>query len=151
MDQDAYHQTYRELNDRFCLYEKAILAGKCGCTQASRFYLAERVGVHCQTDAGQARCETFLRLLRHHTRFTLKLTGDTSALPHAKAMRLQAGGMNGLYLALHPDAALPDPVADIHDLLLEAEQRWEGLEHLPFQEIIKQVAAFKGRERRSRR
>ena len=151
MDQDAYRQACQELNDRFCHYEKAILAGRCGCGHSSRFYLAERVGVHCRTDEGQSRCEAFLRLLRHHTRFTLKLTGDTGALPHAKAMRLQAGGINGLYLALHPDAPLPEPVGDIHGLLLEAERRWETLERLPFQEIIKQVAAFQGRERRSRR
>ncbi|HEB95659.1 MAG TPA: hypothetical protein ENI96_04420 [Sedimenticola thiotaurini] len=151
MDQDAYHRTYREINDRYCLYEKAILAGKCSCSQASRFYLAERVGVHCGSDEGQARCETFLQLLRHHTRFTLKLTADSGALPHAKALRLQAGGINGLHLALYPERELPQPVADVYRLLLLAQRQYRELERLPYPEIIKQVAAFRGRERRSRR
>jgi len=151
MDQDAYHKTYNEINDRFCLYEKALLADHCKCSQASRFYLAERIGVHCRMDEGQQRCEAFLKLLRHHARFTLKLTSGNDVLPHAKALRLQVGGLKGLYQCLHPERPLPDQVDDIFQLLQQAEETHEQLERLPFQEIIKQVAAFKGRSRRSRR
>lgn len=151
MDQDAYHKTYNEINERFCLYEKAILADHCRCVQASRFYLAERVGVHCRMDEGQQRCGAFLKLLRDHARFTLKLTRGNDALPHAKALRLQVGGLKGLHQSLHQEQLPPDQIDDIFQLLQQAEEIHEQLERLPFQEIIKQVAAFKGRNRRSRR
>ena len=151
MDQDAYHRTYDEINDRFCFYEKAILADRCQCSQASRFYLAERIGVHCQLDQGQQRCSTFLKLLRNHARFTLKLTGGSDTLPHAKALRLQVGGLSGLSHALHPEQLPPERIDDVFSLLRQAEAIHGRLESLPFQEIIKQVAAFKGRTRRSRR
>ena len=40
MDQDAFRQTYREVNERFCAYEKAVLTNKCACSQSERSTLA---------------------------------------------------------------------------------------------------------------
>lgn len=148
MDQDAFRTTYRDMNDRYCLFEKTILTGECACSQADRFCLAEREGVHCKSDAAQRQCEELLRLLRHHTRFTLKSSNDTGALPHGKAIRIQIGGLRGLYAAVHSDEeAASAKIDDIHGLIKHAVKTFERLEDLPFQEIIKQVAAYKGRRR----
>ena len=150
MDQDAFRKLYRGMNERFCLFEKGVLSGQCSCSQAEKFYLAEREGVHCRSEVGQQQCETLLKLLRQHTRFTLKSADQTSVLPHAKAMRIQIGGLQGLYLALNTGAETPAVVEDVYALVECAVNRFESLERLAFQEIIKQVAAYKGRDRRSR-
>ena len=83
-------------------------------------------------------------------RFTLKFANQTSALPHAKAMRIQIGGLQGLYMALNTGEEMPAVVEDVYALVESAVNTFESLDQLPFQEIIKQVAAYKGRDRRSR-
>lgn len=150
MDQDAYRKIYRDMNERDCLFEKSVLANQCNCSQASRFYLAEREGVHCRSDDGQRRCEELLQLLRQHSRFALKSANQTGALPHAKAMRIQVGGLRGLYIALNPGKEAPTKVDDIFALVKSAADKFTSLERLPFQILIKHVAAYKGRIRRSR-
>ena len=73
------------------------------------------------------------------------------ALPHAKAIRLQVGGLRGVYSSLHPGEKIPATIDDVFQLIRLAKKEFQGLEQLPFQEIVKQMAAYQGRSRRSRR
>lgn len=151
MDQDAFRQTYREVNERFCAYEKSVLTNQCECSQADRFCIAEREGVHCNSDDGQARCLTLLNLLREHARFALRTNPEEKALlPHGKAIRIQVGGMRGLHTVLDGDE-VPDPIPDIYGVILRAEQTFGSLDALPFSEVMPQIAAYQGRTRSRRR
>ena len=151
MDNEIFRKTYREVNERFCPYEKSILTNQCLCTEAKRFCIAEREGVHCLSDEAQQQCLEYLEVLRRHARFTLRSNDDRSALPHAKAMRIQVGGLRGIHRVLHPAEDTPQPVPDIYGLIGEARDRFGGLDNLPFQEIIKEVAAYQGRRPSSSR
>jgi hypothetical protein len=154
MDQDAFRQTYKEVNERFCAYEKAVLTNKCGCSQSEKFCIAEREGVHCNSDAGQARCLRFLEILREQARFALRNVQQdrNSRLPHGKAIRVQVGGMRGLFGVVNPGDELPDFIDDIDGLLQQAEREFGSLDALPFSDIMPQIAAYevKRRSRRSR-
>ena len=147
MDNEVFRKTYRSINERFCPYEKSILTNNCLCSQAKRFCIAEREGVHCGTDEAQARCLELLQLLRQRARFALKATDDRTALPHAKAMRIQVGGLRGLHAAVAPDAPVPVKIDDVHGIIEAAVTRFGDLSRLPFQVIIQQIAAYKGRKR----
>ncbi|MES9956547.1 MAG: hypothetical protein ABW086_05810 [Sedimenticola sp.] len=148
MDQDVFHKTYREMNERACVFEKGNLSGMCRCSQAERFCLAEREGVHCKSDDAQERCIDFMELLRQHSRFALKSSDASEVLPHNKAMRIQIGGLRGVYLVTHDEEDAPVQIEDVRDLLEAAISKFGDLSKLPYQEIIKQVAAYKGRRRR---
>ncbi len=157
MDQDAFRDTYNAVNQRRCPYEKSILTDNCSCARAERFCIAEREGVHCTADDAQARCLEFLEHLRSRARFALRTTGGQGALPHAKAMRVQVGGLRGVHAVLteagdeppdqhtHPDARAPRRIDDVDTLLRAASERFGGLARLPFQRIIREIAAYKGR------
>jgi hypothetical protein len=151
MDQDAYRKTYTEINERFCVFEKGILSGNCNCRLAKRFCLAEREGVHCGSGPGQETCSTLLGLLQEHSRFALRLDPHETALPHAKALRLQIGGLKGVAQATASRTGeTPDePLGDINGLLSQAIALFGELGNLPMQEVIHQIALFKGRVRRS--
>ena len=150
MDHDAFIRTYRDINDRACLYEKGILSSQCACCQAKRLYIAEREAVHCGSDEGQQHCEELLKLLRQHSRFTLKSADESGVLPHAKAMRIQIGGLRGLHVALHGNQQIPASIEDIYGLINDVIEQFQSLDKLPFQDIIKEIAAYQGRKRRSR-
>jgi hypothetical protein len=152
MDQDAFRQTYREVNERFCAYEKAVLTNKCGCSQSEKFCIAEREGVHCNSDGGQQRCLDFLAILREQARFALRNVQQqqSSRLPHGKAIRVQVGGMRGLYSILHSETEIPECIPDIDGLLETAEQRFGDLETLPFSDIMPEISGYEVK-RRSRR
>jgi len=150
VDQDAFRSTYRAVNERFCVYEKAILTNNCACSLAHKFCIAEREGVQCGSDAAQAACTEFLELLRRQARFALKSTDDRTALPHAKAMRIQVGGLRGIEAVLHPEEPVPTRIEDIRGTIESAIAAFGSLDRLPFQEIIKQVSAYQGRKRRGK-
>jgi hypothetical protein len=151
VDQDAFRSTYRSYNERGCVYEKAILTNHCACSQAHKFCIAEREGVHCGSDAAQDACRELLERLRSEARFALRATAERTALPHAKAMRIQVGGLRGIEAVLHPTEPVPAKITDIRRTVEAAIARYGSLAALPFGEIIRQVAAFRGRERRRRK
>jgi len=151
VDQDAFRQTYRDVNERACLFEKSVLINQCQCCHAERFCIAEREGVHCRSDEGQARCARVLELLREHARFALRTNEDKAILPHGKAMRIQVGGMRGIRALLEPDAADPDAVPDVNAILQQAVARYNGLESIPFSQVMPRIAAYRGKTRARRR
>jgi hypothetical protein len=145
VDNEIFRNTYNAINERWCPFEKSILTNNCACRRAKRFCIAEREGVHCTADEAQARCIDLLDLLRTQARFALKTTEERSALPHAKAMRVQIGGLRGLSAALDPDAEVPKTIDDIDAVVEAAVARWGRLEALPFQTIVQQITAYRGR------
>jgi hypothetical protein len=151
MDEEAYRRLYREVNDRQCLYEKAILANHCRCGRMQKLLLAEREAAHCDSSEGQQRCGAYLKALRKAMRFALKSGDEGAGLPHARAMRLQVGGMRGLYRALHNGEEPPVPIPNIQALLRQGLQRWDHFERFPFQQILREVATWEGRKPRRRR
>ncbi len=151
MDNEAFRKTYRDVNELFCVFEKSVLTNQCKCSKAQRFCIAEREGVRCRSEEARLQCMELLDLLRHQSRFTLRTTDETSSLPHAKAIRIQVGGLRGLCSVLNPDQPPPAIIEDVHGTIEAARTRFGGLDKLPFQEIIKQVAAYKGRQRGPRR
>jgi hypothetical protein len=77
----------------------------------------------------------------------LKATDEHASLPHAKAMRIQVGGLRGLHAILAPEEPVPPKIDDIHRLVEAARERFGTLADLPFPAIIQQIAAYKGRRR----
>jgi len=145
MDNQVFRETYGAINERFCPFEKSILTNQCACSRAERFCIAEREGVHCKADEAQARCVRLLELLRAKARFALKTASHSSALPHTKAMRVQVGGLRGLFAALDPSAAIPTYIDDVNALVEAAVKRFGSLDALPFTSIVQKVAAYQGR------
>jgi hypothetical protein len=135
------------MNERICAYEKSILSRQCGCSQSKKLCIAEREGVHCLSDEALEQCQELLDALRQRARFALKSNNEKSALPHGKAMRLQVGGLRGLAFALDPKQPIPELIDDIYTLIKQATSVYGRLENLPFQTLIQQVSAYKGRRR----
>jgi len=152
MDQDLFRQTYREVNEVYCAFEKSVLTNECRCVLAERFCIAEREGVHCRAESSQARCLHWLELLREQARFALRTEEARRLLPHGKAIRLQVGGMRGLLKVLNRTPA--DGSVDIDDVdgaLSAAEAHFGALERLPYSDIMRDVAAYQVRKRARRR
>jgi hypothetical protein len=145
VNSDISGQTYDDIYERFCPFEKSILTNHCRCTRARRFCIAEREGVNCSADDAQARCIELLDLLRTQARFALKTTAERSALPHAKAMRVQVGGLRGIHAAVQPEENVPERIDDIDATVEAAVRRFGSLDALPFQTIVQQITAFRGR------
>ncbi|MCP5141815.1 MAG: hypothetical protein H6980_05630 [Gammaproteobacteria bacterium] len=144
MDETEYRQTYREINDLPCVFQKAILTRTCACSRAHRFCLAEREGVACTSPAAHDRCEVFLRLLRENARFAIGVTAVAGAMAHGKEMKLQCGGLRGLQRAM---LGRDGDVGDVNDLLERGLAVHGELAALPFGEVVQGVAEFKNRRR----
>lgn len=151
MDEDEYRRIYRVAIPRRCVFEKAVLARHCDCSRARRRNLAEREAVACESARGRAQCEAWLAQLRARATFALQVREGDDALPHAKAIKLQAGGLQGLAGRVAEADERPwldaGKVVDVVALLDAADKQFGGLEGLPFEEIVRAVARFSGRRR----
>jgi hypothetical protein len=58
-------------------------------------------------------------------------------------MKIQCGGLDGMKRVFDPDALAPN----VRRLLRLAQEQSGALEALPFSEIVKGIAAWKGRRR----
>lgn len=150
MYNDAFRDTYRAVNERFCPYEKTILTGNGGCSLARKFCIAEREGVQCDSAQAQADCLALLETLRRQARFALKSTDTHSALPHNKAMRIQVGGLRGLCAVLEPDIAVPSYIEDISASVAASIRQFGTLDALPYSLILREIAHYQPRKRQGR-
>jgi hypothetical protein len=146
VEEDQYRSTYDAVNQRRCVFEKAVLTRRCHCSCSSRFYLADREGIACNAEPANARCRQLLQLLRENARFALKLTGADNKLPHAKEIKVQNGGLIGLQGILQPDAPR-DSVLDIAALTVRGLETFGSIPQFPYQEIVKSITHFEGRRR----
>lgn len=151
VEEDEYRSTYRNVNKRRCVFEKAILSRRCSCICSTRFYLADREGIACDSQAVHERCSRFIELLRENAKFALKITTLDGELPHAKEIKVQNGGLLGLQRVLRPDLGSAN-VADVAGLTTLGMRTYGSLEQFPYREIVKSIAKFEGRRRpRSKR
>ena len=129
-----------------CPFEKAILSAQCACELATRFSVAEQMGVNCRSDIARNNCTTLLALMRERARFALKVTDTSENLPFGKELKAMIGGLLGLQGLLAPTSD-PARVGNIHALVREAQEKYHSLEALPYQEIVKSITAYQARRR----
>jgi hypothetical protein len=151
VEEDEYRSTYHALNRRRCAFEKAVLSHRCACTCSTRFYLADREGISCDSEAARQHCVRLVTLLRRNARFALRITSADAELPHAKEIKVQNGGLLGLQRVLRPDLTT-DTVHDVVTLVSLGRRTFGCLEHFPYRQIVKSIVSFEGRRRpRSKR
>ncbi|MCG6873099.1 MAG: hypothetical protein LJE84_12485 [Gammaproteobacteria bacterium] len=147
MDEDAYRSAYAQHNPQPCVFEKATLSGRCACRYGQRLLLAQREAQACQNSDARGHCVRWLEMLREPCRFALGLTG-TAALPHAKEIKVQVGGLRGLRALLAGDEEPGvDPVADVAALLARARGVYESWQQLPLESIVRAVGSYRHRGR----
>jgi hypothetical protein len=150
MDELEYQQTLEKLNQCPCPYEKAILSNRCACEKEKRMNIAERETVACLSTEAQERCLTLLDYFFENARFALKQTNLEGPQPHAKAMKVQCGGLLGLQVALNKEEpAQANPVENIDALVTQALEEFGTLNQLPYQKIIQFISHYQVRGKRS--
>jgi hypothetical protein len=143
MDETAYRNAKGEINRLPCVFERALLARHAVCELAASHQIAERETVACSQPAAHAGCARLSETLRAKSAFALGVTDTQRILPHAMLMKIQCGGLDGMKRVFDPDALAPN----VRRLLRLAQEQCGALEALPYSEIVKGVAAWKGRRR----
>lgn len=127
-----------------CAFEKPILSAQCHCPLAARAALGEALRVRCQSETASRRCFVLRNLLRDKARFALKVTDTRGKMPFGKELRVMLGGLAGLAEVLE----VSDGTRDIDALVRLAQERYGELSRLPFERVVRHIAAT--RPRRSR-
>lgn len=128
-----------------CPFEKAILSAQCECVLATRFSVAERMGVNCRNNIARNNCTTLLALMRDRARFALKVTDTSDHLPFGKEIKVMIGGLIGLQRLFAPGAV--SRVDNVHGLVQQAQEEFGSLESIPFHEVVKSIASYQSKRR----
>ena len=142
MDEAAFARARVGANPAPCVFAKALLARCAQCELAQRHALAERELVACPSPTARTNCATLAALLRERATFALRLPRPGEPLPHARAMQLQCGGLQGLR------DALAAPEAEVHRMVMQAHAHSASLLDLPWDAIVRDIAAWQLRRRR---
>ncbi|MBK5103827.1 MAG: hypothetical protein JJE42_06235 [Burkholderiales bacterium] len=169
MDESAFRRARDAMTPRPCAFEKAMLAGACSCSLATRRNIAERETVACESAPAREECAQLCSLLRQKSAFALKLTQVEGPLSHAQEMKVECGGLRGLMQSLatcvevavplrSAAAAEPGPAsaapheppsaADVRSLVQSCAGKYGGLVNLPYSLIVQSVVAYQNRRRR---
>jgi len=144
VDEAAFLAARGAIGGRPCVFERALLVRRAGCSCARRHALAEREAIGCRLSAAHANCATLLGMLRERCAFALKIGRLDEPLQHAMTMRLQCGGLAGLAQAVEAE-----DVHDVHALVTAAQDAYGGLSDAPWPGIVAAVAAWQGRRRQA--
>lgn len=125
-----------------CVFGKAILSRSAACSLARRHPVAEQEAVSCTSATALMNCGTLSALIRERASFTLRLPRPPAPLMHAKALQLQCGGIAALAAELERDAS------DVHALVNDAQARHGTLADLPWDTLVRALAAWQARPRR---
>ncbi len=150
MDEREFKKTRTSLNKNPCPFEKAILSHRCGCEKCQRLSLAEREMATCTSSIAQARCVYLLEQLYQNARFTLKQPRLEVQQPHAKAMKVQCGGLFGLARLLSEQEAESLQIENIDALATQALDTFGEIEAIPFSKIVKFISHYQVRVKHSR-
>jgi hypothetical protein len=148
MDEQAYKNTFHEINQLPCPFGKAMLSSRCACEKFQKLNLAEREAAACTSPQTHALCEHLLELLYLKTRFVLGIVDLEQPIPHAKAMRTQCGGILGLRELLKIKHSAQYEVDNIYGLIQTAISTYESLDKMPFGEIVNHVRQYKVRRKK---
>lgn len=133
-----------------CYFEKALIFGCAGCSQATRFEIGERPVYMCRSATAAHRCERYACLLRQNACFVFGQTsaGD-SRLSNYQQIRLQCGGLQELSVMIYKEAG--DDDFDIGELMGAVEKEHQGIERIALDKIVPRIAAFNPRPHRKKK
>ena len=140
MEENEFRQLYRQVNPDQCVYQKTILSGRYRCAYAQKVNLAEREAVACRDATRYRECKMLVELITEKARFALHRTPD-EPITHGQAMKIQQGGLRGLMNALDIESTA------INEILDAVRERYETIEQLPFDLIMRDVTQFKLRKK----
>ncbi|MCK5521558.1 MAG: hypothetical protein KAI83_00360 [Thiomargarita sp.] len=156
MDEREFQQVRKQLNQHPCPFEKAIFSSFC-CTKCQRLNIAERETAACLSATAQARCIILLEQLYQNARFAIKTVRLVVPQPHAKAMKVQCGGLIGLQSVLvlketfdtKKEGFETKQIKDIDALVTQALEQLGSIEKFPYQEIVKFISHYQVRAKRA--
>lgn len=146
-DENAYRETYNQVNRRQCVFERGVLRRCVSCEFAHKHLIAEREAMGCDSSEAHVQCEALKQQLKHAAAFVLKLTAPEAPIPHVKELKLQCGGLLGLARAV--GGVQVESVDNIHATLSSALKQYGSLEGLPYPEILQAIRAYEARPRRA--
>ena len=144
MDEKEYRSAYHDLNPIRCVFEKAINSRVCNCSQSTRFNLADREGVSCNSNDGQQQCSEILTALRDNARFVLQQKTIDGQLPHNAEIKIQNGGVKGIAKVMEDEVSNE---TDIFTLFNNAMKKFNSIDEYPFSEIIQEISLYQGRRK----
>ena len=127
-----------------CPFSGAIGSRVCGCRQSVKSGISGAARIGCSLEAAQCDCVALINNIRKHAHFTLGQPRPAGALSRRAALQLQCGGLLG---GAEP---MQRRVGDVHALVQRARKRYAGLTALPFEQIVRAVAAYRGGAGRGR-
>ena len=151
MEEHEYRDAYQGFNTLPCIFERGILVRCMHCEQAQRLYIAEREAIACRSSDAHVDCGVLIGLLRKNARFVLRQARVDQPLPHAKEIRVQCGGIEGLSQLLNREQDSGVSSDNVYAMVRKARNKFDTLQRLPLQEVVKCIANHQSRRHRSSR
>jgi len=108
---------------------------------------AWRRGIACRSADACARCDALLQRLKQDALPAFGVEDDLLTMPHSVLVKIQFGGLLGVQRLIDAENATAESVSNINALVMQAAQKFPGLDELPCAQIVDDMTGYKPRRR----
>ena len=130
-----------------CSFSSPLVAEQYTCSQGEQVVRRGGTEVACCDEAACSRCEAVFEWLKQVSLPAFGVEDDLTSMPHSVLQKIQFGSLEGLRHYLGDDMTQR---ADIHDLLSRAADRYDGIDGLPYAELVDTITGYKLKRRHGR-
>lgn len=139
-------------DDYKCAFSATLTGGEFRCRHARQVTRRGGPDIACEDEQAHLTCARLLDCLKEVALPAFEVEDDLLSMPHSVMVKVQFGGLLGLQRLLHgasEGASAAGPVQDIAGLVEGAVQVYQGLEDIPYPEVVPDITSFKLKRRRS--
>ncbi len=130
-----------------CSFSSPLVTEQYVCMHGEKVVRRGGTEVACRDEAACSRCEAVFEWLKQVALPAFEVEDDLTSMPHSVLQKIQFGSLAGLQQLL---AIEPGERSDIHELLNQAAEHYNGIDALPYSELVETIYHYKLKRRHER-
>lgn len=132
------------MEEHKCAFSNTLVTNQFACEKGLPVTRRGGPDVACTSEAAHRRCEQLFERMKTAALPAFGVEDDLLNMPHSVLVKIQFGGLLGLQRLLNAGGA---EVRNIHFLLEQAAEKFNGLQAFPYQSLVEDMISHKLKRR----
>jgi hypothetical protein len=138
------------MTDRICPFSATLAKNDFACPRATQVIRRGGTEFSCQSGTAHTRCQQLFENCKQAALPEFGVEDDLTMMPQSVLVKIQFGGLLGLQRSISEPSADGKGVEDIDALVGAAIEHFSGLESIPYQQLARDIIAWKLPRRRGK-
>lgn len=129
-----------------CAFSNTLVTNLFACEKGEQVTRRGGPDVVCTSPEAHTRCEQLFQRMKAAALPAFGVEDDLLSMPHSVQVKIQHGGLLGLQRLLSTEAASTG-IKNIHALIDQAVDKFNGLEFISYSALIEDMTSYKLKRR----